>query len=161
MDITTDTSDARPVAVAFVKCFDATNLRPHGPPDPGRGSAPPQSPRGGHFRATIGVADAALVAAEREVPPVEPAPAAVMPVWALEAEEGNGDVLLTSANLWGTDVLVETLRVEDDDGPTPVASVRDRFWRWTDAAGKGTRLKTVRMLGQDGCYVLFAAAAPA
>jgi hypothetical protein len=30
-----------------------------------------------------------------------------------------------------------------------------------DAAGKGAGQKTVRVLGHDGCYMLFAAAAPA
>lgn len=83
-----------------------------------------------------------------------------MPVWAFEPEEENGDVLLSSANLWGTDLLVEALRVEDDD-PTPVPSVRDRFRRWAEVAGKSQNLKTVRMLGHDGSYILFAAAAPA
>ena len=33
--------------------------------------------------------------------------------------------------------------------------------RWADAAGQGEKLKTVRLPGRDGCYVLFAAAAPA
>ena len=69
-------------------------------------------------------------------------------------------MLLSSATLWGIDLLVEALRVEDDDDPTPVPSVRERFRRWADAAGQGERLKAVRMLGRDGCYVLFAAAAP-
>jgi len=67
----------------------------------------------------------------------------------------------TAPNLWGTDLPVEALRVEDDDDPTPVPSVRERFRRWADAQGKGERLKATRMLGHDGCYVLFAAAAPA
>ena len=83
-----------------------------------------------------------------------------MPVWSFEPEDGSGDVLLSSVRLWGTDLLVEALRVEDDDDPTPVPTVRDRFRRWADAAGKGERLKTVRMLDHDACYVVFAAAAP-
>ena len=187
MNMDRNASHARPTAVAFVNCFDATTFgrTVHLAPDEERrlrnvlaavhdygfilaASFEPAEPGYGfgdvidHLRATIGapIADAALAAAEREVPPAEPAPAAVMPVWAFEPEDGNGDALLSSANLWGTDLLVEALRVEDDDDPTPVPSVRERFRRWADAAGKGARLKTVRMLGHDGCYVLFAAAAP-
>ena len=53
------------------------------------------------------------------------------------------------------------MRVEDDDDPTPVPSVRDRFRRWADAAGHGGRLKTTRLPGRGGWYVLFASAAPA
>jgi hypothetical protein len=70
-------------------------------------------------------------------------------------------VLLSSARLWGTDLLVEAMHVEGDDDPAPVPSVRDRFARWADAAGKGRELSTVRLPGRNGCYVLFAAAAPA
>lgn len=186
MDITRNASNPRPTAVAFVNCFDATTFgrAVRLTPDEERrlrnvlaevrdygfilaASFEPALPGYGfgdvidHLRATIGppIADAALAAAERAVPPAEPTPAAVMPVWAFEPEDGNGDVLLSSANLGGTDVLVVALRVDEDD-PPPVPSVRERFRRWADAAGKGARLKTVRMLGHDGCYVLFAAAAP-
>ena len=65
---------------------------------------------------------------------------------------------LASARLWGADLLVEALRVEGEDHPEPVSSVRDRFARWADAAGKGRELSTVRLPGRA---VLFAAAAPA
>ena len=83
-----------------------------------------------------------------------------MPVWPFEPEGGSGDVMLSSATLWGVDLLVEALRVEDDDDPTPVPAVRDRFRRWADAAGHGGKLKTTRLPGRSGCYLLFAAAAP-
>jgi hypothetical protein len=75
-----------------------------------------------HLRATIStpLADAALAAAERSVPAAEPAPAALMPVWEFEAEHGSEDVLLSSATLWNVNLLVEALRVEDDDDPVPV-----------------------------------------
>jgi hypothetical protein len=107
-----------------------------------------------HLRATIGspLADAALAATARSVPAIDPAPAAVMPVWPFEPEGGGGDALLSSARLWGVDLLVEALRVEDDDDPTPVPSVRDRFRRWADAAGHGARLKTTRLPGHGGCF---------
>ena len=96
-----------------------------------------------------------------EAPGPDPEPAAVMPVWAFEPEDGSGDVLLSSAKLWGADLLVEALRVEDDDDPTPVPAVRERFRRWADAAGGGRALSTTRLPGREGSYVIFAAAAPA
>jgi hypothetical protein len=189
MDITiSDAATARPTSVAFVNLFDATTfgrtvhltldeerrlrnvlaaLRDYGfvleasfePALPGFGFADVAD----HLRATIGapIADLALAAAERYVPAIDPAPAAAMPVWLFEPEGGSGDALLSSARLWGVDLLVEALRVEDDDEPTPVPSVRDRFRRWADAAGHGGRLKTTRLPGRDGSYVVFAAAAPA
>jgi hypothetical protein len=154
MNNTSDAADARPVTIAFVNCFDATTLgrTVHLTPDeerrlrnvlaalrdygfileasferalPGCGYADVAD----HLRATIRtpIADAALAAAERSVPATDPAPAAVMPVWPFEPDPGNEDVLLSSARLWGVDLLVEALRVEDDDDPTPVPSVRDRL----------------------------------
>jgi hypothetical protein len=188
MDTTIDAADARPTTVAFVNCFDGSTfgravyltadeerrlrnvlaaLRDYGfileasfePALPGYGFADVAD----HLRATIGfpIADAALAATARSVPAIEPAPAAVMPVWPFEPEGGGGDALLSSARLWGVDLLVEALRVEDDDDPTPVPSVRDRFRRWADAAGHGGSLKTTRLPGRGGCFVVFAAAAPA
>jgi hypothetical protein len=61
-----------------------------------------------HLRASVGVpfADAALAASGRSVPSIEPPPAAVMPVWAFEPDGGSEDPLLSSARLWGTDLLV-------------------------------------------------------
>ncbi len=56
--------------------------------------------------------------------------------------------------------MVEALRVEDGDDPQLVASVRDRFLRWTAAAGRRAELKTTRLPGRDGSYVIFAASAP-
>jgi len=154
MNNTSDAADARPVTIAFVNCFDATTfgrtvhltpdqerrlrnvlaaLRDYGfvlevsfePVPPGYGFADVAD----HLRATIGppIADAVLAAAERSGPSGDPAPAAVMPVWQFEPEAGSRDVLLSSARLWGVNLLVEALRVEDDDDPTPVPSVRDRF----------------------------------
>ena len=188
MHTTTDAATARPTTIAFVNLFDATTfgrtvhltpdeerrlrnvlaaLRDYGfileasfePALPGCGFADVAA----HLRATIGspIADLALGATERSVPAADPAPAALMPVWPFEPEDGSGDALLSSARLWGVDLLVEALRVEDDDDPTPVPSVRDRFRRWADAAGHGGRLKATRLPGRDGCYVVFAAAAPA
>src|SRR5271166_3931425 len=182
MDTTSDAAPARPTTVAFVNCFDATTfgctvhltpdeerrlrnvlaaLRDYGfileasfePALPGYGYAAVAD----HLRTTIGtpIADAALAAGERCVPAVDPAPAAVMPVWPFEPEGGSEDAMLSSARLWGVDLLVEALKVEDDDDPTPVPAVRDRYRRWTDAAGHGGKLKTTRLPGCGGCYVVF------
>ena len=188
MDTTTDAATARPTTVAFVNCFDATTfgrtvhltadeerrlrnvlaaLRDYGlileasiePALPGYGFGDVAD----HLRATIGspIADAALAAFERCVPATDPPPVAVMPVWEFDPDGGSEDVLLSSARLWGTDLLVKALRVEDEDDPVPVPAVRERFRRWTDAAGQAERLKAARLPGRDGFYVLFAAAAPA
>ena len=115
-----------------------------------------------HLRASLGApfADAALAAAERTAPDPEPPPVALMPVWAFEPDGGSEDALLSSATLWNGNLLVEALRVEDDDDPTPVPSVRERFDRWVRAARTGRRLTTMRLPGREGSYVLFAAAAP-
>ncbi len=115
-----------------------------------------------HLRATLGApfADAALAAAGRTAPDPEPAPVALMPVYAFEPDGGSEDALLSSATLWNGNLLVEALRVADDDDPTPVPSVRDRFDRWAGAAGAGRKLATTRLPGRGGSYVLFAAAAP-
>jgi hypothetical protein len=188
MDTTSGGATARPITVAYVNLFDATTVgrTVHLTPDEERrlrnvlaalrdygfileASFEPALPGCGfadvaaHLRATIGspIADLALAATARSVPAVDPAPAAVMPVWPFEPDPGNEDVLLSSARLWGVDLLVEALRVEDDDDPTPVPSVRDRFRCWADAAGHGGKLKTTRLPGRDGCYVVFAAAAAA
>jgi hypothetical protein len=69
------------------------------------------------------------------------------------------DVLLSSATRWNVNLLVEALRVEDDDDPVP--AVREHFHRWVAAADSGTTLATSRLPGRDGSYVIFAAAAPA
>jgi hypothetical protein len=50
---------------------------------------------------------------------------------------------------------------QEPSGLNLIATVRDRFRRWADAAGHGETLKTVRLPGRDGAYVVFAAAAPA
>jgi len=185
---TTDAAAARPTTVAFMNCFDATTfgrtvymtareerrlrnvlaaVHDYGivlrasfePALPGYGFADAVE----HLRASVGahIVEAALAAGGPAVPGIEPAPAAVMPVWAFEPDRGSEDAPLSSAKLWNTDLLVEALRVEGDDDPTPVPSVRQRFDRWADAAGAGRKLATVRLPGRGGSYVLFAAAAPA
>ncbi len=75
-----------------------------------------------YLRDSVGahIVEAALAAGGRSLPGGEPAPAAVMPVWAFEPEGGSKDAPLSSARLWNTDLLVEALRVEDDDHPEPV-----------------------------------------
>jgi hypothetical protein len=136
----------RPNVVARPKCHDFDTLL-------------------AHLRASIGahIVDAAL-AAGRDAPlSGEPAPAAVMPVWAFAPEgddSGDQDVLLSSGRLWGTDLLIEALRVESEQQPAPVPAVRSRFDRWIEAEGGGRDRAVVRPPGRDGCYVLFAAAAP-
>lgn len=115
-----------------------------------------------HLRTAIGAPydDAALAAAERECPSVEPPPVAVMPVWAFQPDPDNADVLLSSAMLWNCNLLIEAIRVEDDDDPTPVASARERFERWACGADAVGRFANVRLPGREGSYGLFAAAAP-
>ena len=120
----------------------------------------------GHLRASIGapIVDAALAAGPDAPLSNEPAPVAVMPVWSFEPEgddPADQDVLLGSGRLWGTDVLIEALRVESEERPAPVPAARCRFERWLKAAGGGRDRTVVRLPGRDGCYVLFAAAAPA
>jgi hypothetical protein len=162
------------------------NLRPDGPHDRPRGEEAPQRPRGaerlrlhpahqpraGAARLWLRrrhrppprddrLADAALAAAERSVSAAEPAAAALMPVWAFEPDGGSEDVLLSSVTLWNVNLLIDALRVDDDDHPVPVPAVRERFQRWVAAAGSGPTLATSRLPGRDGSYVIFAAAAPA
>ena len=100
-----------------------------------------------------------LAAAERTAPDREPPRAALMPVWSFGPDGGSEDALLSSATLWNSNLLVEALRVADDDDPTPVPSIRERFERWAGAARAGRRLATVRLPGWEGSYVLFASAA--
>ena len=120
----------------------------------------------GHLRSSIGApfVDAALAAGPDAPLSDEPAPVAVMPIWSFKPA-GDGpadrDVLLSSGRLWGTDVLIEALRVESEERPAPVPTVRSRFERWLEAGGGGRDRAVVRLPGRDGCYVLFAAAAPA
>jgi hypothetical protein len=115
-----------------------------------------------HLRGSVGapLANATLAASERSFRSTEPAPAALMPVWAFEPDGGSEDVLLSSAPLWNVNLLVEALRVEDEDAPVPVPAVRERFARWVAAAGSGPTLATSRLPGRDGSYVIFAAASP-
>ena len=78
-----------------------------------------------------------------------------MPVWAFEPEgddSGDQDVLLNSGRLWGTDVLIEALRVESEQQPSPVTTVRSRFDRWIKAEGGARERAVVRLPGRDGCY---------
>jgi hypothetical protein len=93
----------------------------------------------------------------------DPAPAAVMPVWAFELEGDDPedeDVLFASGKLWGADVFIEALRVEGDDEAVPVPAVRHRFDRWVRADGGGRNRAATHLPGRTGTYVLFAAAAP-
>jgi hypothetical protein len=188
INITSDISNVRPVSVAFVNCHDATTFgrtvhmtaheerRLRGLLEALRGagiilraSFEPALPGYGfsdvvdHLRGSVGthLVGTGLAGDDRAAPGPAPEPAAVMPVWAFEPEGGSDDVLVSSARLWGTDLFVEALRVEDDDHPEPVPSVRERFARWADAAGGGRALSTTRLPGRDGAYVVFAAAAPA
>jgi hypothetical protein len=161
MIATSNAANARPTTVAFVNCFDATTFgrTVHLTPDEERrlrnvlaalrdygfilaASFEPVLPCYGfgdvirRLRTSVGApfADAALAAAERSVASIEPAPAAAMPVWAFEPDGESEDVLLSSARLWNIDLLVEGLRVEGEDDPVPVPSVRDRYDRWADSA---------------------------
>lgn len=109
---------------------------------------------GGHF------VIAALTAGGRPGPGSDPDPIAAMPVWPFEPECRGADVLLSSARLWGTDLLVEALRVGGDDEAAPMPAVRARYDRWLAAAGSGRPPRLLQLPGRDGSYALFAAAAP-
>jgi hypothetical protein len=187
MNTDSDRANVRPTAVAFANCFDATTFgktvyltaweerRLRGLlaalhdcgfllpatfepalPDYGFGEVVED------LRAALGgpFVDAALAASDVPAQGSEPAPVALMPVWAFEPEVAGDDVLLSSATLWGANLLVEALRVEDFDDPTPVPSVRERFDRWAAGAGAERALAPVRLPGRNGCYVVFAASAP-
>jgi hypothetical protein len=93
----------------------------------------------------------------------EPAPVAVMPVWAFAPEGDDSDdqdVLLSSGWLWGADVLIEALRMESEQQPAPTPTVRSRFDRWIKSEGGARNRAVIRLPDRDGCYVLFAAAVP-
>ena len=110
---------------------------------------------------TVGssVVDAALAARCNRVGG-DPAPVAVMPVWPFEPEGAGADVMLSSARLWGVDLLVEALRVGDDESGTPVPAVRDRHARWLTAAAADRPVRSVKLSGVPGCFAVFAATAP-
>lgn len=110
---------------------------------------------------TVGssVVDAALAARCNRVGG-DPAPVAVMPVWPFEPEGPEADVMLSSARLWGVDLLVEALRVDDDESGIPVRAVQDRHARWLAAAGAGRPVRPIRLSGIQGSFAVFAASAP-
>ena len=104
--------------------------------------------------------DAALFSGGRPGPGSDPDPVAAMPVWPFEPERAGSDVLVSSARLWGVDLFVEALRVEDDEEAAPVPAVRERYARWLAAAGAELAVRPVRLPGRPGSYAVFAAAAP-
>lgn len=83
-------------------------------------------------------------------------PSAVMPVWPFAPDPGQPEVLLGSGQLWGVDVYLEALPVEDDDLPVPKASVVGRFEAWRRAVGGDRPPATLRLPGRGDAYVLFA-----
>ncbi len=104
--------------------------------------------------------EAALAAGEPACVGEGPDPVAAVPIWAFEPEHGSPDVLVSSARLWGVDLFVEALRVEDDETGLPVAAVRARHARWLAAAGARRPVRAARLTGWPGSYAVFAAAAP-
>jgi len=106
---------------------------------------------------------AALGAEPREPMGEQAAPCAVMPVWQLEPEGDDAedrDVLLGSGRLWGTDLLIEALRVEGPDEPLPITAVRPRLDRWVRAAGGGLLRSCCQPPGESGWYAVAAIASP-
>ena len=119
----------------------------------------------GHLRRSVGghIIDAALHG-EKMPAPSGGRPCALMPIWRFEPESHGvpaADILLSSGRLWGADVVIEAVRVEGDNAPTPAPAAQHRFDRWILAAGGARSRQTVFPPGHDGAFVLFAAAAPA
>ena len=117
----------------------------------------------GHLEASFGahILQAALPSEAGFVPGSDQPPVAVMPVWAFEPEAGSEDVLLSSARLWGADLLLEALRLDGEEDAQPVAAVRQRFERWAAAAGGRAEVAPVRLPGRSGSYAVFASPASA
>jgi hypothetical protein len=118
-----------------------------------------------HLRLTVGapLVEAGLSAADRPGATGGP-PVAVMPIWPFLAEGDDPedrDVLLSSGRLWGSDVLIEALRVDSPDEGSPVRSVRSRYDRWMRAAGGGCQRAAIKPPGESGWYVLSAISAQA
>jgi hypothetical protein len=187
--MTTDSTRAtRPVRVAFLNCFDATLffadvqlsaddgtrlaavlgwLQDAGmlllPVPQGASDCSDLASVLAILRAAFGdqVVEAFL-AAGRDLPRANrPAPTAVMPIWPFEPEGGGSrDVLVGSGRVWGADVLLEALRVDDPDSAEPMPAVRSRFDRWVGAAGGQRTRAVIHPPGEDGCYVLAGMAAP-
>ncbi len=188
MNAIDDAARLRPTAVAFTNCHDASTFGRTvwlTPAETGRlrgllatlqdwglvlrAAIEPAVPgygfdqAFGHLRASLGdhVVKAALAAGKAgPFPGSDPWPAAVMPVWAFEPEARCEDVLLSSARLWGADLLLEALRVEGDEEALPVPAVRERFARWAMAAGR-ISVAPVRLPGRGGSYAVFASPAAA
>ncbi len=188
MDTNPETTCASAISVAFVNCRDASTfgrvvyvtaherdrLREllRGLQEFGLILAPSLEPAGssynfgdlvGHLEGSFGahILQAALPRKAGFVPGSDPPPVAVMPVWAFELEADNEDVLLSSARLWGADLLLEALRLDDEEDAQPVAAVRQRFARWVAAAGGRAEVAPVRLPGRRGSYAVFASPASA
>jgi hypothetical protein len=119
-----------------------------------------------HLCSTLGTPFVeAGMAADAACPPTSGgAPPAVMPIWRFEPageDPGDCDVLQSSGRLWGSDVLIEALKVGGPDHPVPVPAVRPRFDCWVRAGGGGRLRVAVQPPGRDGWYVLGAISAPA
>lgn len=90
-----------------------------------------------YLRQTVGelIVDAVIAAGPNAVVPNKVPAATVMPVWPFEPDPGGDDTLLvSSARLYGTDLLLEARRVE----------------------AATTSAMTVPIPGQDGEYLVFA-----
>ena len=85
-----------------------------------------------------------------------PPPIGVMHVWAFEeVQQGNPDVLVAMGKLWGVDVWIEAIRMEDADLGVVAAGGRAIL---ADRGGSGPAqaCNTVRLPGREADYVLFA-----
>jgi hypothetical protein len=87
-----------------------------------------------------------------------------MPDWQLLPEGDDAadrDVLLGSGRLWGTELLIEALRVESPAEPLWAPAVRPRLDRWVKAAGGAGRLRSsCQPPGDSGWYAVAAIASP-
>ena len=83
-------------------------------------------------------------------------PAALMPVWGFDDAGSDASVLEGVGHLWGVDVRLEALRMEDMDLPKPLPGAKARFEAWRKTIGPEHAFATVSLPEREGHYVLVA-----
>jgi hypothetical protein len=174
MNTSDDVADARPCAVAFAHCFDATifgrvvaMMAPSSRSRTSTASSPrassPWRPATASWTSmgTFARPWAARSSTWRWTPsrPARsPRPRYDARVGVRAGGRIRGRPAELGHALWG-DLLFEVLRVADDEKPDPVPAVCERVLRGSRAIGEGRTLRTTRLRGCDAGYVLFASAA--